>query len=75
MSVESDEYSKERGIIGEDIHEGKRTLMVIHSYHKGKNRERLLEILNMKTKDEKLIKEAISILNDNGSINYAKKVS
>ena len=27
----SDEYAKERGIIGEDIHEGKRTLMVIHS--------------------------------------------
>ena len=69
--MESDEYSKEGGIIGEDIHEGKRTLMVIHSYHKGKNKERLVEILNMKTKDEKLIKEAISILRDNGSVKYA----
>lgn len=31
ISVTSELYSKERGLIGEDIHEGKKTLMVIHS--------------------------------------------
>ena len=29
----------------------------------------------MKTKDENLIKEAISILRDNGSVKYAQKVA
>lgn len=31
----------ERGIVGEDIHEGKRTMMVIHSIHEGNKKERL----------------------------------
>jgi geranylgeranyl diphosphate synthase type 3 len=31
IALTSEDYAKERGIIGEDVHEGKRTLMVIHS--------------------------------------------
>lgn len=31
IAVISEDYVKERGIVGEDIHEGKRTLMVINS--------------------------------------------
>ena len=31
MAVASEEYAEARGLLGEDIHEGKRTLMVIHS--------------------------------------------
>ena len=33
IAVTSEEYAKERGTVGEDIHEGKKTLMVLHSYH------------------------------------------
>jgi hypothetical protein len=36
--------------------------MVIHSLRDGKNGDRLDKILNMKTKDEKLIREAIEII-------------
>jgi len=31
LSVASEKYSAQRGIIAEDIHEGKKTLMVIHA--------------------------------------------
>jgi geranylgeranyl pyrophosphate synthase len=49
----SDDYAKERGSLGEDIHEGKRTLMVLHSYDKSNDKisqeekDRLVEILDM----------------------------
>lgn len=46
----SEEYAKERGL-GEDIHEGKRTLMVLNTYWNDNitpnKKERLIEILNM----------------------------
>lgn len=53
----SEDYAKERGLIGEDIHEGKRTLMVLNSYWNtdGKitsaQKDRLIEILGMQTTD------------------------
>lgn len=46
IAVESDDYRKERGAFCEDIQEGKRTLMVIHSFFYGWKGDRLLEILN-----------------------------
>jgi len=60
---------------GEDIHEGKKTLMVIHclSNAHASEAKRLEEILNMHTTDETLIKEAIEIMKKNGSITYAQK--
>ena len=77
IALESDAYADARGIIGEDIHEGKRTLMVIHSRknlpHKDGNR--LIEILDMQTDDKALIKEAIDLIKSTKSIEYAKKVS
>ncbi len=62
IAVESDDYRKMRGSFCEDIAEGKKTLMVLHSYFYGWKGDRLLEILNMKTQDEALHKEAIEIL-------------
>ncbi|MCD6495763.1 MAG: polyprenyl synthetase family protein [Candidatus Aenigmarchaeota archaeon] len=60
---------------GDDINEGKRTLLVIHTIRNAEkqDRERLLEILKMHTKDRKLIEEAISIIRRYGSIQYAKE--
>jgi len=59
---------------GEDITEGKKTLMVIKVLEKGKeqDRKRLLEILKLKTKDKKLINEATLILKKYRAIDYAK---
>ncbi|MFH1751682.1 MAG: polyprenyl synthetase family protein [archaeon] len=68
----SSEWTKE---LGDDINEGKRTLIVIHCL-KNSNKEkrnRLLEILDLHTKDENLIKEAIELMVETGSIDYAKK--
>ncbi|MEK6837594.1 MAG: polyprenyl synthetase family protein [Nanoarchaeota archaeon] len=62
---------------GDDIKEGKRTLLVIHALNAASEAEktRLLEILNMHTKDEKLLKEAIDIINKHNSIPYTKKTA
>lgn len=48
---------KTKGYNGEDIHEGKITLMVIHHLTNGStsSKERLLKILKMKTSDPALI--------------------
>jgi len=69
-----EKYGKE---IGGDITEGKRTLMVIHalSHASPEDAKRLTEILNMHTRDKKLIAEAINIIRKYGSIEYAKQVS
>lgn len=76
ISLESDIYAETRGIFGEDIHEGKRTLMIIHSYQNlpSSEKKRLIEILNMKTEDKIIIKEAINIIKSTNSIEYAKLV-
>lgn len=60
---------------GNDIKEGKRTLMVIHALKKAKkqDRERLLDILNKHTDDLKERKEAIDIIRHYGSIEHARK--
>jgi geranylgeranyl pyrophosphate synthase len=60
---------------GEDIHEGKRTLMVIHSLANGApaDSKRLNEILMMHTTDEALIKEAITLLRKTNSLAFAQQ--
>jgi geranylgeranyl diphosphate synthase type I len=60
---------------GDDINEGKRTLLVIHTLQKAgrQDRKRLLRILNMHTKDRKIIKEAIGIISKYGAVDYTKQ--
>ncbi|MFH0956228.1 MAG: polyprenyl synthetase family protein, partial [Candidatus Aenigmatarchaeota archaeon] len=47
--------------VGDDINEGKRTLLVIHTLKKASpaDRKRLIEILGMHSKDQRIIGEAI----------------
>ena len=68
--------SKNKGAVGEDITEGKVTLLVIHALEKAKesDRERLLEILGMHTTDRRLIDNAISIINRYKSEEHAKEI-
>ena len=58
---------------GNDIKEGKRTLMVIHTMQKAseKDRKRLTEILGRHTDNMNERKEAIAILHKYGSVEYA----
>ncbi len=60
---------------GDDITEGKITLMVIHTLKNAKKEdaERLIEILRMHTKEQKLIQEAVEIMNKYRSMDYAKQ--
>jgi geranylgeranyl pyrophosphate synthase len=71
----SEEFAEGKGGRGQDITEGKRTLMVIHTLEKAKpsDKERLKEILKMHTSDQKLREEAIGIMEKYGSIEYAKQ--
>ncbi len=74
LSASSKKFQRCKGY-GDDIKEGKRTLMVINALEKAdkKDRKRLLEIINMHTNKKELVKEAIDILNKYDSINYAKE--
>ncbi len=62
---------------GNDIKEGKRTLMVIHALQKASSvdRKRLIEILNKHTDDMNERKEAIDIINKYDSVSYARDVA
>ncbi|RDD53114.1 MAG: polyprenyl synthetase family protein [Candidatus Korarchaeota archaeon NZ13-K] len=62
---------------GEDIREGKVTLMVIHTLSAADERDRLRlkEILSMHTSDPALIREAISIMERYGAVDHAKEVA
>lgn len=59
---------------GDDINEGKRTLLVVHTLlvASKEDKNRLIEILEIHTKDKKLIDEAIDILKKYDSVEYAK---
>ncbi|MFH0836733.1 MAG: polyprenyl synthetase family protein, partial [Candidatus Aenigmatarchaeota archaeon] len=74
LSLTGEEFQKKKGY-GEDIHEGKRTLMIVYTLSKAnqKDRKRLLEILNMHTWDSSLIEEAVDILKKYKAFDYAKK--
>jgi len=62
---------------GDDIKEGKRSLLVIHTLNvaSDEDKKRLIEILEMHTTDRKLVDEAIEILKKYDSVNYAKKLA
>lgn len=56
-----------------DITEGKRTLIVVHALHHSTQSNRLINILSSHEKDPVILEEAVSIMRDSGSIDYAKR--
>lgn len=57
-----------------DITEGKRTLVVVHALQNAAHeaRERLVEILSSKERDPEVLAEAVAIMEETGSIDYAR---
>ena len=55
-----------------DITEGKRTLMVVHALQNSSQRDRLIEILSSKTTDLATLAEAVLIMRESGSVEYAR---
>ena len=72
--IETD-FKERKGSVGGDIHEGKRTLIVIRTLEKGseEDKKRLLEILDSHTEKEEEILEAINIINKYDGIDYSRK--
>ncbi len=75
LDLTGKEFAAKKGGRGQDITEGKRSLIVIHTLEKAKlvDRKRLLAILKMHTSDQRLRDEAIQIMQRYGSIAYAKQ--
>lgn len=76
LSASSKKFAEKKGH-GDDITEGKRSLLIIHALRNAssKDKKRLLQILSLHTRDTKLIDEAIKIINKYDSINYVKGVA
>ncbi|MDD5148803.1 MAG: polyprenyl synthetase family protein [Candidatus ainarchaeum sp.] len=74
LNLAGEEFQKGKGI-GEDIHEGKRTIMVLHALqHAGEpEKQRLIEILNSHPTEQAVINEAIEIIKKQDSIEYARE--
>lgn len=74
LDLVGEEFAEKKGGLGQDITEGKRTLLVIYALRKAKpaDKKRLLEILNMHPEDQKLRDEAIGIIRKYGAIKYAR---
>jgi geranylgeranyl pyrophosphate synthase len=77
LDLTGKEFSAKKGGVGQDITEGKRTLMVIHTIEEATNadKERLIKILKIHTSDQKLRDEAIAIMHKYKSIDYVKKTA
>ena len=54
-----------------DVTEGKRTLVAVHALQHSADRERLLEILSARATDPAQLDEAVAIMAEAGSIEYA----
>lgn len=58
-----------------DITEGKRTLVVVHALGTldGPDRARLIDILSSRTKDPAVLEEAVQLMEQAGSVEYARQ--
>ncbi len=74
LDVTGVEFAKKKGGVGQDITEGKRSLLVIYTLKKadGADRGRLLEILNMHTSDQALRDEAIALMQKYQAVEYVR---
>jgi geranylgeranyl pyrophosphate synthase len=74
LDLTEQEFAQKKGGVGQDITEGKRSLIVIYTLKRAQNadRNRLIEILNIHTSDRKLRAEAIALMEKYGAIEYVK---
>ena len=66
-------YAKTRKYIGEDITEGKKTLITIRAVSQSPKAARLLDILAMKSSDLTLVNEALAIIQETDAFQYAEQ--
>ncbi|MCD6230011.1 MAG: polyprenyl synthetase family protein [Candidatus Diapherotrites archaeon] len=75
ISLKESERGEFGKTFGNDIKEGKRTLMIIHTLKNAsqEDRKRLIEILRAHTSDKDLFCEALALLEKYGSAGYARE--
>ena len=75
LDLTGQEFAKKKGGVGQDITEGKRSLLVIYTLKvaKSTDKKRLIEILYMHTSDQKLRDEAIAIMQKYGAMEHVKQ--
>jgi geranylgeranyl pyrophosphate synthase len=77
LDLTAKEFMEKKGGRGQDITEGKRTLVVIETLKKAneRDREKLIEILNLHTPSQILKDEAIGIMLKYNSVEYTKQTA
>ncbi|HLN44206.1 MAG TPA: polyprenyl synthetase family protein [Candidatus Sulfotelmatobacter sp.] len=77
LDLTGKEFAQKKGGFGQDITEGKRTLMVIYTLKEAddKDKKRLVEILNMHTSDQQFRNEAIAIMEKYNAIDHVKQTA
>jgi geranylgeranyl pyrophosphate synthase len=77
LDITGEEFAKKKGGVGQDITEGKRSLMVIYTLKKASSndKKRLIEILNMHTSDQALRDEAIALMQKYNAIEHVKRTA
>jgi geranylgeranyl diphosphate synthase, type I len=71
------EFAEKKGGVGQDITEGKRTLMVIYTIKEANksDKKRLIEILNMHTSEQALKDEAIALMQKYNAIQHVRRTA
>jgi geranylgeranyl diphosphate synthase type I len=74
ISADEEEFGKP---IGNDIKEGKKTLIILHALEKTppEQKKNLLKVLGNENASKEDLEHAIKIMNEIGSIKYAKKIA
>jgi geranylgeranyl pyrophosphate synthase len=77
LDLTGKEFAEKKGGRGQDVTEGKRTLIVIYTLKNasGKDKKRLIEILNMHTSDQALRDEAIAIMKKYNAIEHVRQTA
>ncbi len=77
LDLTGQEFAAKKGGVGQDITEGKRSLMVIYTLKVAKpaDKKRLIEILKMHTSDQRLRDEAIAIMQKYGAMKHVKQTA
>jgi geranylgeranyl pyrophosphate synthase len=77
LDLTGQEFAKKKGGVGQDITEGKRTLMVIYTLKNANetDKKRLIEILNLHTSDQTLRDEAIALMQKYHAIEHTAQTA
>ena len=77
LDLTGKEFAQKKGSLGQDVTEGKRTLIVIHTLEKASavDKKRLIQILNMHTSEQALRDEAIAIMQKYRAIEHVKQTA